>query len=241
MLFLNFVMVYGYKKMDNKNCHASCVDCGVRSQSLFSEFDGDQMAAVDAVKACSTFKKNQSIFLEGSIPRGVFCLRKGKIKIYALGAEGKEQIVRVAKEGSILGVKALFSNEPYIVSAMALEECAVCYIAKDDFFSMIDLNSTLTNGIMMEMSRELHEKTKFITNMAQKSVHDRLAFAFLLLDEIYGKEPINLSREDLANFVGTATETLIRLISQFKDEGLIRTETRKIWVTDRESLLELTA
>lgn len=227
--------------MDKKNCHASCVDCDVRSQSLFSQFDGDQMATIDSIKSCSTYKKNQSVFLEGSIPRGVFCLRKGKMKIYALGAEGKEHIVRVAKEGDVLGVKALFSNEPYIVSAMALEECSICYIGKDEFFSMIDLNSALTNGIMTEMSRELHEKTKFITNMAQKSVHDRLAFAFLLLDEIYGKEPINLSREDLANFVGTATETLIRLISQFKDEGLIRTETRKIWVTDRDSLLAFTA
>lgn len=226
--------------MEKKNCHASCVDCDVRSQSLFSEFDVDQMATIDSVKSCSLYKKNQSIFLEGSVPRGVFCLRKGKIKVYALGAEGKEQIVRIAKEGSVLGVKALFSNEPYIVSAMALEECSICYIGKEEFFSMMELNGLLQNGIMSEMSRELHEKTKFITNMAQKSVHDRLAFALLLLDEIYGNEPINLSREDLANFVGTATETLIRLITQFKEEGLIRTETRKIWVINRASLLELT-
>jgi CRP/FNR family transcriptional regulator len=104
---------------------------------------------------------------------------------------------------------------------------------------MIDTNPSLRNGIMKELSKELGDRAVFITNMAQKSVRERLAFAMLILADIYGKEEINLTREDMANFVGTATETLIRLLKDFKDEGIIEIHTRKIEVIDKEKLLQL--
>jgi CRP/FNR family transcriptional regulator len=102
---------------------------------------------------------------------------------------------------------------------------------------MLDTNPMLRNGILKELSRELAARADFITNMAQKSVRQRLAFSLLLLMEVYQDEPINLSREDMANFVGTATETLIRLLKDFKEEGLIETNTRKITVLDPKKLL----
>jgi CRP/FNR family transcriptional regulator len=104
---------------------------------------------------------------------------------------------------------------------------------------MLDTNPMLRNGILKELSRELADRADFITNMAQKSVRQRLAFSLLLLMEIYQDEPINLSREDMANFVGTATETLIRLLKDFKEEGLIETNTRKITVLDAKKMLHV--
>jgi len=187
----------------------------------------------------SFFKKNQSIFLEGSIPRGVFCLNKGKIKIYAVGEEGKEQIIHIAKEGEIVGFRAMFSGDPYRVSATTLEDCNICFISKSDFLEVVDTNSILRNGIMKELSTELAERATFITNMAQKSVRERLAFSLIFLDDIYKGEMINFSREDLANFVGTATETLIRLLKDFKDDDLIKTHARRIEIIDREGILRL--
>jgi CRP/FNR family transcriptional regulator len=100
----------------------------------------------------------------------------------------------------------------------------------------MDDNSILRNGIIKELSTELTDQAEFITNMAQKSVRQRLAFILMILIDVYKNEPINLSREDLANFVGTATETLIRLLKEFKDEGVIATETRKITVIDVKKL-----
>jgi CRP/FNR family transcriptional regulator len=104
---------------------------------------------------------------------------------------------------------------------------------------MLDTNPMLRNGILKELSRELADRADFITNMAQKSVRQRLAFSLLLLMEIYQDEPINLSREDMANFVGTATETLIRLLKDFKEEGLIEINTRKISVLDAKKMLHV--
>ena len=133
----------------------------------------------------------------------------------------------------------MFAQDAYKVSAQTLEESNICFIPKEDFVSLMDHNSVLRNGIIKELSTELTGQAEFITNMAQKSVRQRLAFVLFLLMDVYKEEPINLSREDLANFVGTATETLIRLLKDFKEEGIISTETRKITILDVPKLLNV--
>jgi len=225
--------------LDKSHKHVSCATCGARKSSLFGNFCEHEISHIDEHKSCSYFKKNQPLFIEGSFPRGVFCLNQGKVKVFTRGDEGKEQIIHIAKEGEIIGFRAMFSGEPYKVSASTLEECNICLIGKEDFLNMIDTNPSLRNGIMKELSKELGDRAVFITNMAQKSVRERLAFAMLILADIYGEEEINLTREDMANFVGTATETLIRLLKDFKEEGIIEIHTRKIEVIDKEKLLQL--
>jgi CRP/FNR family transcriptional regulator len=177
--------------------------------------------------------------VEGSYPRGVFCLNHGKVKVFARGDEGKEQIIHIAKPGEIIGFRAMLSGDPYRVSAETLEECAVCFIAKDEFFKMIDTNSEFRNEIIKGLSKELGERAVSITDMAQKSVRERMAASLLQLQDIYGEDPINLSREDLANFVGTATETLIRFLKEFKEEGLIEIQTRKVFIVNSAKLHQL--
>jgi CRP/FNR family transcriptional regulator len=133
----------------------------------------------------------------------------------------------------------MLSGDPYRVSAETIEECAVCFISKDEFFKMMDSNSEFRNEIIKGFSKELGERAVSITDMAQKSVRERLAVGLLQLKEIYGIDPINLSREDLANFNGTATETLIRLLKEFKNEGVIETQTRKVIILKSEKLHQL--
>ncbi len=225
--------------LDKSHKHVSCATCGARKSSLFGSFCDHETTQIDEHKTCSYFKKNQPLFVEGSFPRGVFCLNQGKVKIFTRGDEGKEQIIHIAKQGEIIGFRAMFSGDPYKVAATTLEECNICFIGREDFLNMIETQPTLRNGIMKELSKELGERAMFITNMAQKSVRERLAFSMLILADIYGDEEINLTREDMANFVGTATETLIRLLKDFKDEGLIEIHTRKIEVINREKLNQI--
>jgi CRP/FNR family transcriptional regulator len=104
---------------------------------------------------------------------------------------------------------------------------------------MMDTLPSLRNSLIQELSKELGERAIFITNLAQKTVRERLAYSLMILADIYGEEPINLSREDLANFVGTATETLIRLLKELKEEGLVDIQTRKIFILKKEALLQL--
>ncbi|MDX2360270.1 MAG: Crp/Fnr family transcriptional regulator [Crocinitomicaceae bacterium] len=221
---------------DKSHRHVTCETCKKRGDSLFKSFCEGEVDGLNELKTCTFYKKNQPLFLEGSTPRGVFCMNSGKVKIFTRGEEGKEQIIHLSAGGDIVGFRAMFSGDPYKVSATTLEECNICFIGKSDFLDMVDKNTALRNGIMKELSTELADRATFITNMAQKSVRERLAFSLILLEDIYEEEMINLTREDLANFVGTATETLIRLLKDFKEENLIKTHARKIEILDKDGL-----
>ena len=215
----------------------TCENCKSREDSLFSSFDCHKVEHLNEVKTCAFYKKKQAIFLNGSYPRGVYCINSGKVKVFSVGSEGKEQIVHIAKEGEIIGFKAMLSGNTYNVSAETLEDSNICFISKEEFLNMIEENQILRNRILSELSSELNERTLLITSMAQKSVRERLAFSLILLQKVYGEYPINLSREDLANFVGTATETLIRLLKDFEKEGLIETQVRKISIKDSNAIM----
>jgi CRP/FNR family transcriptional regulator len=222
--------------IEKSHKHITCSTCAGRKGSLLGVLCQDEIDHVNAHKDSKYYKKNQALFLEGSSPRGVFCINEGMVKIFQRGDEGKEQIIHIAKSGEMVGFRSMFSDTPYRVSAETLEESNICFISKDDFLTMMDTNPVLRNGIIKELSRDLSNQADFITNMAQKSVRERLAFTMIILLEIYENEPINLSREDLANFVGTATETLIRLLKDFREEGIIEVHTRKISVLNKKKL-----
>ena len=225
--------------IDHSHKFVTCENCGARKNSLFMDCSIEHVSELNAAKTCNHYKKNQGLFLEGSIPRGVYCINKGKVKVFTLGDEGKEQIIQIAGEGEVLGFRSIFSGEPYKVSATTLEDSNICFVHRDNFLGMIDTNAALRNELLKEFSKELGDRAEFITNMAQKSVRERLAFVLLLLQNVYKDEPINLSREDLANFVGTATETLIRLLKEFKEDGYIDIATRKLTVLNNPALIKL--
>jgi CRP-like cAMP-binding protein len=224
---------------DKSHKLVSCEHCGVRQNSIFSNLIPGEVSDLNEHKTCNFYKKNQTVFVEGSFPRGVFCINKGKVKIFARGDEGKEQIVHIAKEGDVVGFRAMLSGDSYKLSAETLEDANICFVAKEEFLSMLDTKTGMRDAILKELSKELGERAIFITNLAQKTVRERLAYSLLLLQDVYGEEPINLSREDLANFVGTATETLIRLIKDFKEEGFIDVQVRKVRILDKKSLIHL--
>jgi CRP/FNR family transcriptional regulator len=225
--------------LEKSHKHVSCATCSARKNSLFGTYGESEVIDLNHEKMCNYYKKNQPLFIEGSFPRGVFCLNQGKVKVFTRGDEGKEQIIHIAKAGDVIGFRSMFSGEPYKVSASTLEESNICFIGKDDFLLMMDNNPTLRNGIIKELSKELGDRAQFITNMAQKSVRERLAFSLLILADIYGEEEINLTREDMANFVGTATETLIRLLKDFKEDQIIEIHTRKLLIVNRDKLLRI--
>lgn len=217
----------------------ACTTCDTKVTSLVNNLSPEETEKFSSAKTCNYYKKQQGVFLEGAFPRGVFCIHDGKVKVFRRGEMGKEQIIHIATRGEILGYRALFGEEPYNVSAETLEESHICYVPREDFLDMLDHNMTLRHAIMKELSKELSLRTTMITNMAQKSVRERLAFSLVFLQNIYENEPIKLSREDMANFVGTATETLIRLITEFKEDGYIESQGRKIQVINKEGLIRL--
>ncbi|PBQ30614.1 Crp/Fnr family transcriptional regulator [Sphingobacteriaceae bacterium] len=181
------------------------------------------------------YKKGERLFREGGYPTGIYYITKGKVKKYKTDKEGREQIFYVCKSGELLGYHALISDEHYTDSSSALDEATVSFIPKDDFLKAIQTSSILSNRLLKCMSHEFGVLVNSITIFAQRTVRERLALSLLILRDKYKREDqdgkpveLTLSRDDLANMVGTARETLTRLLRDFKVENLIEINGRKI-------------
>lgn len=223
--------------MPDKPENLSCAFCKTRVNSLFGSLDEEGLHDLSANKTCIKYKKGQTLFYEGTRPMGIYCINSGKAKVYKLSSQGKEQIINICNPGDLLGYRAILSEEYYSASATVIEEASICFIPKEDFMGLLNKNPMFFQKIIKSICHELGVMREKIADLAQKSVRERLAGSLLMLKETYGVDgsestliDISLSREDLANIVGTATETVIRILSEFKRDGLISLEGKKIKV-----------
>jgi len=231
--------------MGKINLQADCATCTVRHNSVFSELSSNDLGILNESKGCRFYKKGNTIFMQGHYPNGLFCVKHGKIKIYKTGDEGKQQIVRFGKSGDILGYRALLSGDSYSCSADVLEDSHICFVPRSAFMNLLSNSATLSLQMMKLLGLDLRQAENRITELAQKPVRERVAEALLLLKETYGVEEgstainVSLSREEIANLVGTATETTIRLLSEFKQDGLIELKGKKISITNYSKLVQV--
>ncbi|MDP2387608.1 MAG: Crp/Fnr family transcriptional regulator [Bacteroidota bacterium] len=206
-----------------------------KSDSVLEGLPEEDLDLLNKNMVCHTYKKGEILFREGSYPTGIYYIKKGKVKKYKTDKEGREQIFYVCKKGELLGYHALISEEKYTDTATTIEESIIAFIPKDDFLKAIQISSILSNRLLKCMSHEFGVLVNSLTIFAQRTVRERLALSLTLLRDKYkkedqGKKPVelDLSRDDLAKFVGTARETLVRVLHDFKEEGLITTNGRKI-------------
>ncbi|MEP1096322.1 MAG: Crp/Fnr family transcriptional regulator [Cyclobacteriaceae bacterium] len=187
------------------------------------------------------FKKKKLIFYEGGIPTGVFLIQEGRAKIYKTGLDGKDQIFYIYKAGDLLGYHALLCNEQYEDSCEALEECKVLFVSESKFHNLLEQIPSLKLLLIQNMSHEFGVLVNTITVLAQKPLRERLALYLMILEEKYRSDQpgIVLPREDLANIVGTARESLGRLLKEFKEEALISIENKEIQILDAAKLQKI--
>ena len=230
--------------MSEINSH--CRDCKTRYHGKLHGINNDSLETINSSKTCNIYKKGQRLIQEGTRPLGVYCIKSGKIKVFKLGQQGKEHITAILKEGDLVGYRAMLSDSLYHVSVEALEEVVACHIPREEFLSSFQNDKVLNSTLIKELSTEVISLTNVITDIAQKPVRERTAASLVLLNTVYSTSngeynhnefsEINLTRESLANMVGTATETLIRIIHDFKEEELIKTNGRKITIQDLKAL-----
>lgn len=216
------------------------------SDSVLKGLPEDDLEFLKSRMKDHRYKKGHSLFIEGTRPSGIFFLKSGKVKKYKSNAEGKEQIIYICNTGELVGYHALLCEEPYPDSAATIEDSVIAFIAKEHFLEVLNRSPFLSNKLLKNLSHEYGVLVNGIATFAHRSVRERLALSLLILKEkfrITGQEnkpvEIILSREDLANMVGTAVETLVRLLHDFKDEKLIETEGRKIRVLDAKKLVKV--
>lgn len=230
---------------DKLSDHTPCPYCGKFLDEIFSAATPEHVEEIANAKTCRIYRKGHDIFQEGAHPYGIYFVNSGKVKLSHSGDEGREQIVRLVKPGDLIGYKALISNEPYTATATVLEDSAVCFIPREVFLGLLQKDPTLALRMMQILSSELRRAEQKITHLAQKPVRERLAETLLTLKETYGleadEETINvmLSREEIANLVGTATESAIRLLSEFRKEKVIDLAGKKIRILRLQQLIKM--
>lgn len=214
------------------------------SFNLFKKLNEEELNHLNFEKECSLYKRGTIVYREGSRLTGFYCVTRGIVKILKTGVDGKEQIIRFAKRGDIIAYRSLLSQEPACTTAIIIEDAVLCHIPYQTLLFLIKNNWQFSHHMLQIMSRELREANSYITDIAQKTVRERLAEILLLLKENFELDnhntlQISLTREELANIVGTATESVIRLLSEFKQDNLIELHGRKIKFVDANGLRKI--
>jgi CRP-like cAMP-binding protein len=219
-------------------------------QKLFNDESFKEMLSTEdfekyiSAKKILKFNKGGIIFEDGEVPNGVYFLNKGTAKLSKQGVYGKDQILRFIKEGDLIGYRSLLCGEDFQAKAEAMTEVEATFLPSSLFLQMLEVAPKFSFVMLQKIAFELGESSNTVTFLAQKTVRERLAEILLLLEQKLGTDPegfikISLTREEIANIIGTATESAIRLISEFKQDKLIEVEGRNIKILNHEKLIRL--
>ena len=215
-----------------------------KSESVFEHLPVLDIETLMLNKTEQFYKKGEVIFREGSYPTGIFYITEGKAKKYKLDRDHKEHIIYVANVGELLGYHAVLSEEHFPDSAAALEDSKIAFIPKEDFLKTVNQSQVLSRRLLKTLSHEFDVLANSLSVFAQKSVRERLALQLIILREKYKVNfkpgmhvEINMGRDDLASLVGTARENVVRVLSEFKQDGIIQTKGRKIIVLEINKLI----
>lgn len=221
-----------------------CDQCIVRQLSSLKALNKEEVIKLANSKTSYKIKKGDAIFEEGEVTNGVFCIKDGVGKLSKLSANGKDQIVKLVKSGELLGQRSMISNEPANLTAKAIADMEVCFIPKSDIINFFNSNNQFSLNMMQSVCEDLKESENEKIALVQKTVKQRLAETLLHLHDEFGEDTdktlkVQLTREELAGIIGTATESCIRLLSDFNKLELIELVGKKIKLKDVRALKKL--
>lgn len=220
---------------------SKCEHCIVRQFNSLKTLTRDELVRVSACKTSKVIKKGDIIFKEGDALNGIYCIREGVCKLTKLSENGKEQVVKLSVKGGMMGQRSLVSGEHSNLTAVAINDMQICFIPKQEILIDLQKNVAFSMDVLKRMAQDLRESDDSIVNMAQKTVKQRLAQTLLYVERNFATDQegylaLTLSRDDYASIVGTATESAIRILSQFKKAGLISTKGKQIRIENEYDL-----
>jgi CRP-like cAMP-binding protein len=229
-------------------CYKNCKTCPAFKDSVFNDCDDQFLDELEKHKNSNLFQKGQTLFIDGGPSFGVYCVGHGNIKVTKMSNDGKESIVRIATHGNIVGHRSVFAGNSYHATATSINESHVCFIDKEYILKMAKTNPGMAFKFLRIISTDLGLSESRLADFSHKNVRERVAGLFIYLAKKFGHEveldnnktgnviDIKLSREEMASLIGTATETLIRFISEFKEEGILTQEKKSITIIDMDKL-----
>lgn len=218
----------------------------LKSSSLFEFLSKEESALVKSKLIRKEYLKGEVLFKEKSFPKGIYILRKGKVKIFQTNHEGKQSIVYIYKKSDYFGYRPLLAEEPHPVSGVAMDNTVVSFIPREVFLAILSKSPSLAKKLLITLSKEFSVWINKMTIFSQCDVKERVALSLLILSQVYNRTEdslnqsiITINRDDFAGFVGTAKETLVRMLRIFKDEEIITTKGTKIIILKHQVLLNM--
>lgn len=211
---------------------------------IFCDLSPERLEVLNQAKTTNSYARGQKIYYEGNPPKGVFCVASGQVKVFKSGADGKETILRLAGPGDVLGYRSLLSDAEHGSTAEVIQDAMICFIDKHFIVNITKEDPLLAFNIMRRLGSELARTETRLSNMINKGVRERLSELLMVLQQTRGKKvgggveiDVRLTRAELASMIGATSETVIRLLSDFRDEGYLLLEGKRIIVKDPVGLL----
>lgn len=205
--------------------------------NFISEARGQQeLNKLSENRELQRFRKKDLIYEEGQYAKRLYFIASGKVKTFKTNDVGKEYIIKIHKAGEFLGYQALIREDKYHESASALEETEVNLVPKEDFFALLYNNRDFSARFIKMLADNMEDQEEQLLSLAYNSIRKRVAESLLVLQERFAKEGISILRDDLASMVGTAKESVIRTLTDFKNEGLIKIEGGTIAILNADKL-----
>jgi len=208
---------------------------------LFKGLPDKQLKELSGILVSCSFKRGQTVFSDGEEANGFYVLRSGRIKIFKLSYEGKEQILHLIGPGEPFGEVPVFAGERFPAYAEAMEESEAVFFPRATFTGLIKKDPLIAMNMLAILSKRLKQFTRLVESLSLKEVPQRLATYLLYLGEDTGKDSIdlNIAKGQLASILGTIPETLSRILSKMVNQDLIRVQGRTIRIIDRKALGDL--
>ncbi|AEK24147.1 Fumarate and nitrate reduction regulatory protein [Capnocytophaga canimorsus Cc5] len=221
-----------------------CEQCTNKLNNALKSLSISELGKISMCKSGMTIKKGDVIFEEGETLSGVYCIVEGVCKLSKLCTNGKSQIVRFVVKGDILGQRSVIGKQPANLTAVALTDVQACFIPKEEVLASFVQNTDFSSEVLKEVCEELKRADDTIVDLAQKTVKQRLASALLFLEKTFGNDSngfinVQLSREEIGNMIGSATESLIRMLSDFNKNNWIITKGKRIRITNPKQLQKI--
>ncbi len=220
-----------------------CSQCDNRDKSIFCQLEQESLSTVSEHKIMNAFKRGQVLFHEGNPAFGVYCISEGKVKLTKTSENGKETMLRIAGPGDLIGFQHIVQNGVNDVTATALEETKICFLDRTFLQNLVKQENSCAMELLAHVAQDMAALQDRVNGFQSKNVRERVAYMLLDLAGRYGSDSkegrrlgIQLSREDMASMLGVATETLIREISQLREEGVIDQDGKTLILVDTKSL-----
>ena len=216
------------------------------AQYDWNKFAPDECLTLEKNTVVIQLKKNEVLFEQGEHPKGIYRVVSGKVKFYKAGVNGGEQVLAICSWNDIFGYRVLITNEMNLTSASALEPTVVELIPREVFLKVLRESVVFSNMILLKISLDFGIWINRSVFFAQSDIRTRLAVVLLILNEKF-KSPkalthtssIHISRTDLAAYIGSSLEALVRALKKFAQEGLVSVRGKNIVITNLEHMLEV--